>query len=75
MPGRGTQQNLRNFEAISLRLEPLAMVNAEIRWQQKIGRSGHAPLFVNGGFGQKSTWRECLFLRAKRTFGIFGDVG
>jgi hypothetical protein len=30
MPGRGTQQNLRNFEAISLRLEPLAMVNAEI---------------------------------------------
>jgi hypothetical protein len=30
MPGRGTQQDLRNFEAISLRLEPLAMVNAEI---------------------------------------------
>jgi hypothetical protein len=30
MPERGTQQNLRNFEAISLRLEPLAMVNVEI---------------------------------------------
>lgn len=30
MPGRGTQQNLRNFEAISLRLEPSAVVNAEL---------------------------------------------
>ncbi|WP_210419168.1 hypothetical protein, partial [Bradyrhizobium sp. NAS80.1] len=30
MPGRGTQQNLRNFEAISLRRETLAVVNAEL---------------------------------------------
>jgi hypothetical protein len=30
MPGIGTQQNLRNLEAIALRLEPLAMVNVEI---------------------------------------------
>jgi hypothetical protein len=30
MLGRGTLQNLRNLEAISLRLELLAMVNAEI---------------------------------------------
>lgn len=30
MPKRGTQQNLRNFQAISLRLEPLAVVNAEL---------------------------------------------
>ncbi|MGY3618111.1 hypothetical protein ACVJGD_004307 [Bradyrhizobium sp. USDA 10063] len=30
MPGRGTQQYLRNFEAISLKLEPLAVVNAEL---------------------------------------------
>ena len=30
MPKRGTRQNLRNFEAISLRLEPSVMVNAEL---------------------------------------------
>jgi hypothetical protein len=30
MPGRGSQQNLRNFEAMSLGLEPLAVVNAEL---------------------------------------------
>ena len=30
MPGRSIQQNLRNLEAISLRLEPLAVVNAEL---------------------------------------------
>jgi hypothetical protein len=30
MPGRSTQQNLRNFEAMSFRLEPLAMVNAAL---------------------------------------------
>jgi hypothetical protein len=35
MPGRGTQQNLRNFEAMSLRLEPLAMVNAELLFGNK----------------------------------------
>ena len=31
MPETSTQQNLRNFEAISLRLEPLAVVNAKLR--------------------------------------------
>jgi hypothetical protein len=30
MPGRGSQQKLRNFEAMSPRLEPSAMVNAEL---------------------------------------------
>lgn len=30
MPGRGTQQNLRNFEAIARRPEPLALINAEL---------------------------------------------
>ena len=30
MPRRGTQQDLTNFEAMSLRLEPLAVVNAEL---------------------------------------------
>ena len=30
MPQRCTQQNLTNFEAISLRLEPLVVVNAEL---------------------------------------------
>lgn len=30
MPKRGTQQNLRNFEAMSLGLEPSVMVNAEL---------------------------------------------
>lgn len=38
MPGRGTQQNLRNFEAMPLRLELLAMVNAELLFgSMKIG--------------------------------------
>jgi hypothetical protein len=36
MLGRGTLQNLRNLEAISLRLELLAMVNAEILSTTKI---------------------------------------
>ena len=30
MPERGTRQDLRNFEAMSHGLEPLAMVNAEL---------------------------------------------
>lgn len=38
MPGKGTPENLRNFDAMSLRLEPLAMVNA-------------APFLINGGLG------------------------
>ena len=51
MPGRGTQQNLRNFEAISLRLEPLAMVNAELLFgNKKLGRADTLRSFVNGGF-------------------------
>ena len=37
MPGRGSPQNLRNFEAISLRLEPLAVVNAEQPLKADIG--------------------------------------
>lgn len=46
MPGRGTLQNLRNFEAISLKLEPLAMVNAELLFGNiEKGWRGHAPLF------------------------------
>jgi hypothetical protein len=39
MPQRGTQQGLKNFEAKSHRLEPLAMVNAKSFWQQKIGQA------------------------------------
>jgi hypothetical protein len=35
MPGRSTQQDLRNFEAISLKLEPLALVNADLIRQYK----------------------------------------
>ena len=60
MPGRSTQQNLTNFEAISLRLESLAMVNAEILLAKKLGDTLRA--FVNGGFGQKSDWCECPLL-------------
>jgi hypothetical protein len=67
MPGRGTQQNLRNFEAISLRLEPLAMVNAETLLAKKLGAADTLRSFVNGGFGQKSTWRECLLAQSGRT--------
>jgi hypothetical protein len=63
MPGRGIRQNLRNLEAISLRPEPLAMVNAEISLGTKrlCGADTVRP-FVNRGFGQKSSWRECLLL-------------
>jgi hypothetical protein len=40
MPGRSTQQNLTNFEAISLRLELLAVVNAKLLFGNiKSGRS------------------------------------
>jgi hypothetical protein len=40
MPKRGTRQNLRNFEAMSLRLELLAVVNAELLFGSiKIGRT------------------------------------
>ncbi len=38
MPKRGTQQDLRNFEAMSLRLEPFGVVNAELLFSNmKIG--------------------------------------
>ncbi|SFJ64730.1 hypothetical protein SAMN04487925_109287 [Bradyrhizobium sp. cf659] len=38
MPKRGTEQNLRNLEANSLRREPLAMVNAGLSFGNvKIG--------------------------------------
>jgi hypothetical protein len=53
MPGRSTQQNLRNFEAISLRLEPLAVVNELLFGNIKIGLSGHVRSFVKGGFGSQ----------------------
>jgi hypothetical protein len=63
MPGRGTQQNLRNFEAISLRLEPLAMVNAEMLLATKSwAERTRSALSLSGGFGQKLTWREGLLL-------------
>lgn len=40
MPKRGTQQNLRNFEAVPLGLETSAMVNAELLFgSMKIGRT------------------------------------
>jgi hypothetical protein len=53
MPGRSTQQNLRNFV---LRPEPLAVVNAErLFGNMKIGRSGHAPLFRSAALGQTPT--------------------
>src|SRR5947208_4023762 len=43
---RGTQQNLRNFEAVSFRLGPLAMVNAEfVLDDTKIGNARLATLF------------------------------
>jgi hypothetical protein len=51
MPERGTQQNLRNFEAISLRLEPLAMVNADLAGNKKLGGADTLRSFVNGDFG------------------------
>jgi hypothetical protein len=41
MPQRGTQQGLRNFEAMSHRLERSAMVNAKLLLAP-IGRSEHA---------------------------------
>lgn len=38
MPKRGIEQNLRNFEAMSLRQEPPAMVNADfLRGSLRIG--------------------------------------
>lgn len=53
MPRRSTQQNLRNFEAIALALEPLAVVNAELSFGNiKTGRSRHAPL------GQSRLWAQ-----------------
>ena len=66
MPQRCTQQNLTNFEAISLRLEPLAMVNAEIllatkNWaEQTRSALSLTAALVKG--------RECLLLAQKRTF-------
>ena len=59
MPGRSTQQNLRNFEAISLRLEPLAMVNVEILLgNKKLGGADTLRSFVNGRFAPKTVGRE-----------------
>ena len=55
MPGRSTQQNLRNFEAISLRLEPLAVVNAKLLFGNiNMGGTDTLRSFVNGGFGSFS---------------------
>jgi hypothetical protein len=53
MPGRNTQQNLRNFV---LRLEPLAVVNAELLFGKHKDWVGADTLrsFVNGGFGSFS---------------------
>jgi hypothetical protein len=43
MPGRSTQQNLTNFEAISFRLELLAVVNAKLLFGHiKSGRSARS---------------------------------
>lgn len=39
MPGRGTRQDLRNFEATSHGLEPLVVVNAELFGNIKIGHT------------------------------------
>ncbi len=55
MPKRGTQQNLRNFEATSLGLEPLAMVNAGLLFgSMKIG----VPLDI-----ELATWTTRFSLR------------
>ena len=67
MPGSSTQQTLRNFV---LRLEPLAVVNAE-RLFGSITMAGVArsALFVNGGFGSKADLEPMTASGAKRPFG------
>jgi hypothetical protein len=54
MPGRNTQQNLRNFV---LRLEPLAVVNAELLFSNiKIGRERtRSALSLTAALGQTET--------------------
>lgn len=53
MPKRGIEQNLRNFEAIPPRLEPSAMVNAELL----LGNMNHRALDV-----QDATWTVSITL-------------
>lgn len=60
MPKRGTQQNLRNFQAISHRPEPLAVVNAELLF----GNSGTGSTVCYSGCGMNarfSSWNESRF--------------
>jgi hypothetical protein len=66
MPGRSTQQNLRNFV---LRLEPLALVNAELLFGNiKIGRERtRSALSLTAALGQKSDLTEGPLPGAKRT--------
>jgi hypothetical protein len=51
MPGRSTQQNLTNFEAISLRLELLAVVNAKLLFGNI--KSGRSALSLTAALRQK----------------------
>jgi hypothetical protein len=71
MPGRSTQQNLRNFV---LRLEPLALVNAELLFGniKDWAEADTLRSFVNGGFGSKSdfTIHGGSASGAKRTFAL-----
>jgi hypothetical protein len=74
MPGRSTQQNLRNFV---LRLEPLALVNAELLFGNiKIGRERtRSALSLTAALGQNLTSRRVRFraqsgLRSKISVGL-----
>ena len=76
MPGRGTQQNLRNFEAISLRLEPLAMVNAEIlsatkNWAERTRSAlSLTALWSKVGLVRSGHWRPMLNLGISASFDL-----
>ncbi len=70
MPGRSTQQNLRNFEANSLRLELLAIVNAEFLFDTKnraVRTRSALSLTAALGHSRSRHW-FCLFAAVQKTF-------
>ena len=64
MPGRSTQQNLTNFEAISLRLELLAVVNAKLLFANI--KSGRSALSLTAALRQERSFELWRILRSRR---------
>jgi hypothetical protein len=58
LPGRSTQQNLTNFEAISLRLELLAVVNAKLLFGNI--KNGRSALSLTAALRQKGPFENRL---------------